>query len=264
MRTMLALAAMMGALFLIFVRAAHDKATAPRTRLAYSPRAPPAPKNASRPAWCGRPEACDRWQPALGQRLQQGLRVVGHTHSTALAADAYGRVVRPTARGAEEPARRRSTATSSAAPRRLDWRARPLPRAVLAAAAAAAAAEASGRLEPAPPARRGCDLATDDSAVVFFHVPKAGGGFVRQLLACAAIYAKGSVCNGCVRTLNELGCNASSADGVARCGARVRGGPTARRTRRRTRARSSPTTTTSAPSSRSRSRRAAPRARSSA
>ena len=32
MRTMLALAAMMGALFLIFVRAAHDKATAPRTR----------------------------------------------------------------------------------------------------------------------------------------------------------------------------------------------------------------------------------------
>ena len=28
MRTMLALAAMMGALFLIFVRAAHDKATA--------------------------------------------------------------------------------------------------------------------------------------------------------------------------------------------------------------------------------------------
>ena len=72
MRTMLALAAMMGALFLIFVRAAHDKATAPRTRLAYSPRAPPAPANASRPAWCGRPEACDRWQPALGQSARHG------------------------------------------------------------------------------------------------------------------------------------------------------------------------------------------------
>ena len=59
---------------------------------------PPAAADEARaaPNASGRPPAL----PPLGAR-RSGMVVVGHTHSTALLVDAYGRVVRPTAQGGE-------------------------------------------------------------------------------------------------------------------------------------------------------------------
>ena len=110
------------------------------------------------------------------------------------------------------------------------WRSMPMPASVVAAAAAASdevcSTDAKNRScdpgqqtmkcdrLPKPPSR-GCSLELSTSSLIFYHIPKAGGGTVRRLLTCSAVYANATVCMGCVGTLNELGCDASSQERVA-------------------------------------------------
>ena len=215
---------MMGALFLIFVRAAHDKATAPRTGLAYSPRA--AGADGTPPAWCGRPEPAT----AGSQRSASAS-----SRACASWATRTARRSRPTRTGGWCARPRAAPAGSARAADRdvvgprlaLDWRARP------------PGARCSPRRPPPPRRRRrGASsrrrrgaAATRDGRQRGRLLPRAQGG--RRLRAAAARvrrhYAKGRVCSGCVRTLNELGCNASRPT-ASRAAARVRW-PTARRTR---------------------------------